>query len=135
MNGFYLNMAQPDERIFVASKSGVISTVNPSTYQVTGTYLDISARVLDSGEAGLLGLAFHPDFKTNGRFFVVSFRRSVNGQRTFFPGSKFLFALRVTRAILASTMTASGHVTAAVLGLAAATPPPISALVRSLLSA
>ncbi len=68
----YLNLIQPDDRIFVASKGGVIRTVNPSTYQVSGTYLDISARVLNNGERGLLGLAFHPQFKTNGRFFVVS---------------------------------------------------------------
>jgi hypothetical protein len=68
----YLNLLQPDDRIFVASKGGVISTVNPSTYQVTGTYLDISARVWNNGERGLLGLAFHPDFQSNGRFFVVS---------------------------------------------------------------
>jgi glucose/arabinose dehydrogenase len=66
----YLNLLQPDDRIFVASKGGVISTVNPSTYQVTGTYLDISARVWNNGERGLLGLAFHPDFQSNGRFFV-----------------------------------------------------------------
>eukprot|EP00029_Vermamoeba_vermiformis_P003188 TRINITY_DN1356_c0_g1_i1.p1 TRINITY_DN1356_c0_g1~~TRINITY_DN1356_c0_g1_i1.p1 ORF type:complete len:616 (+),score=131.59 TRINITY_DN1356_c0_g1_i1:243-1850(+) len=67
----YLNLLQPDNRIFVASKGGVIRTVDPSTYQVSGTtYLDISARVWNSGEKGLLGLAFHPDFETNGRFFV-----------------------------------------------------------------
>ena len=34
-------------------------------------YLDISDRVLAGGiEQGLLGLAFHPDYATNGRFFV-----------------------------------------------------------------
>ncbi len=37
--------------------------------------LDISARVLDHNERGLLGLAFHPDFAENGRFFVAYSRR------------------------------------------------------------
>ena len=34
------------------------------------TFLDIDSRVLQSGEQGLLGLAFHPDYEANGRFFV-----------------------------------------------------------------
>jgi glucose/arabinose dehydrogenase len=66
----YLNLIQPDDRIFVASKGGVIKTINPSNYQTIETYLDISARVINNGEKGLLGLAFHPDFQQNGRFFV-----------------------------------------------------------------
>ena len=34
-------------------------------------FLDIAAKVSTSGsERGLLGLAFHPDYKTNGQFFV-----------------------------------------------------------------
>ncbi len=33
-------------------------------------FLDIRDRVRHAGERGLLGLAFHPDFETNGRFFV-----------------------------------------------------------------
>ena len=33
-------------------------------------FLDIRGRVLCCGERGLLGLAFHPDYEENGRFFV-----------------------------------------------------------------
>jgi len=33
-------------------------------------FLDISARVQSGGEMGLLGLAFHPDYKNNGYFYV-----------------------------------------------------------------
>lgn len=34
------------------------------------TFLDISDRVLSGGEQGLLGLAFHPNYKTNGYLYV-----------------------------------------------------------------
>ena len=34
------------------------------------TFLDIHTRVLVGGERGLLGLAFHPQYGSNGRFFV-----------------------------------------------------------------
>jgi glucose/arabinose dehydrogenase len=34
------------------------------------TYLDIAERIDSGGERGLLGLAFHPDFASNGRLFV-----------------------------------------------------------------
>ncbi len=38
-------------------------------------FLDISDHVQSQGEQGLLGLAFHPDFAQNGRFFVDYTRR------------------------------------------------------------
>jgi hypothetical protein len=45
----------------------------PSTPGTVSVFLDIAARVASSpggGELGLLGLAFHPEYKTNGTFFV-----------------------------------------------------------------
>lgn len=38
-------------------------------------FLDLTERVRYGGEQGLLGLAFHPSYKTNGRFFVNYTRR------------------------------------------------------------
>ncbi|MEP6934719.1 MAG: PQQ-dependent sugar dehydrogenase, partial [Nitrospirota bacterium] len=38
-------------------------------------FLDITNRVLSGGERGLLGLAFHPNHRKNGRFFVNYTRR------------------------------------------------------------
>ena len=37
---------------------------------IAATFLDISSRISSGGERGLLGLAFHPQFASNGRFFV-----------------------------------------------------------------
>ena len=41
-------------------------------------FLDIAGRVLAGGERGLLGLAFHPRFSANGRFFV-NYTRKADG--------------------------------------------------------
>jgi hypothetical protein len=38
-------------------------------------FLDIKNRVLSGGERGLLGMAFHPTHRKNGRFFVNYTRR------------------------------------------------------------
>ncbi len=59
-------------RWFAIEQSGRIIVFDDDPVNATGaTFLDISARV-DSGpnEAGLLGIAFHPDFANNGEVFV-----------------------------------------------------------------
>lgn len=56
-----------DSRLFVVEKAGRIVTVGPAGRQV---FLDISDRVEGSVEQGLLGLAFDPQFASNGRFYV-----------------------------------------------------------------
>jgi len=54
-----------DARLFVVERGGRIKIVNG------GTFLDLSALVSqDGGERGLLGLAFHPGYATNGLFYV-----------------------------------------------------------------
>ena len=59
-------------RIFVVQKTGEIFIVNIPSGTVNPTpFLDIHARVESRGnEQGLLGLAFDPDYATNGRFYV-----------------------------------------------------------------
>jgi len=60
-----------DERLFVVEKAGRIRIVRPDGTVEPTPYLDITARVDDSGgEMGLLGLAFHPDYGSNGTFYV-----------------------------------------------------------------
>jgi glucose/arabinose dehydrogenase len=58
-----------DGRLFVIDQDGKILIVKGNA--VTGTFLDITDRVATSGsERGLLGVAFHPNYASNGRFFV-----------------------------------------------------------------
>ncbi len=52
-------------------QAGHIHVVHADGTFDQGAFLDISGRVLDGGERGLLGLAFHPDFAENGRFYVA----------------------------------------------------------------
>ena len=59
-------------RIFVVEQAGVISVFpnDPTTSSKT-SFLDIREKVDDGGnEEGLLGLAFHPDYRSNGYFYV-----------------------------------------------------------------
>lgn len=59
-----------DDRIFVVEQEGRIQVINSKTKE-SNLFLDISERIDDNGnEEGLLGLAFHPNFKENGFFFV-----------------------------------------------------------------
>lgn len=67
-----------DSRIFVVEKGGRIKIVNPNGTVNTTPFLDISTLVLNSGERGLLGLAFHPNYATNGYFYVYYINPSNN---------------------------------------------------------
>ncbi|MDN5478602.1 MAG: PQQ-dependent sugar dehydrogenase [Chryseobacterium sp.] len=60
-----------DSRLFVVQQDGIIKIVQPNGSIVPTNYLNISSKILfDGGERGLLGLAFHPQYATNGYFFV-----------------------------------------------------------------
>jgi len=56
-------------RLFVCEKGGLlkVTAADGSKPQV---FLDLSRRVSTDSERGLLGLAFSPDYKTTGRFYV-----------------------------------------------------------------
>ena len=56
-------------RLFVVEQPGVIRIVKNGTLLPTA-FLDIQSIVHHNFESGLLSLAFHPDYETNGRFFV-----------------------------------------------------------------
>ncbi|WP_337043649.1 PQQ-dependent sugar dehydrogenase [Emticicia sp. 17c] len=69
-------------KVFVVEQRGVIRVFeNVSSADKSSVFLDIDARVTSGGEMGLLGLAFHPDFKTNG-FFYVNYNRDSPTRQT-----------------------------------------------------
>lgn len=65
-------LTQPQDetsQLFVVEQPGRIRILEGGIVQQT-PFLNISDRVLSGGERGLLGLAFHPEYKNNGRLFV-----------------------------------------------------------------
>ena len=79
------NAGDGTDRLFVLEQRGIIMAVTPLTassgndlsaenstrQEEVSVFLDIQDRVLfDEGERGLLGLAFHPGFESNGHFYV-----------------------------------------------------------------
>ena len=59
-----------DSRLFTIDQHGLIMIVDSAGNVNTVPFLDIRSRVTYGGERGLLGLAFHPRYKTNGYFYV-----------------------------------------------------------------
>jgi glucose/arabinose dehydrogenase len=88
-----VGVAAPNDgsgRLFILEQAGRIRVWTPRSGLLGANYMDISARVLDGGERGLLGLAFHPNFKSNGYFYVYYTNNSGNLQISRFhatPGS------------------------------------------------
>src|SRR5438128_5720539 len=63
------------DRLFVVEQGGTIRVLQHGATSPT-LFLDITSKVLSGGERGLLGLAFHPQFATNRRFFVYYTRQT-----------------------------------------------------------
>lgn len=65
-----------DDRLFVLEQRGYIRIVNADGSVNTTPYLDIDNLVINiSGggdERGLLGLAFHPNYSSNGFFILIT---------------------------------------------------------------
>lgn len=60
-----------DDRLFVIEQAGVIRIIDEAGALLETPFLDIRDRVGSTQlEQGLLGLAFHPDYKNTGAFFV-----------------------------------------------------------------
>lgn len=72
---FVTNAHDGSNRLFVVEQAGHIRVLQPGATAATD-FLDITARVLSGGERGLLGLAFHPFYKNNGRFYVYYTRQT-----------------------------------------------------------
>ncbi|MBX3062587.1 MAG: PQQ-dependent sugar dehydrogenase [Anaerolineae bacterium] len=77
---FLTNAGDGSGRIFVVEQAGYIWIVKDGVVNKE-PFLDISEQLPDEvfrggyTERGLLGLAFHPNYKTNGQFFITYTRR------------------------------------------------------------
>ena len=70
----------PDEtdNIYVLERSIGVTRFNVET-RTKSSFLNLSSRIDDGGEGGILGLAFHPRYKENGYIFVFYTLRTSNG--------------------------------------------------------
>lgn len=59
-----------DSRLFVVQQGGLIRILNSNQTINATPFLNLSTLISTGGERGLLGLAFHPNYATNGFFFV-----------------------------------------------------------------
>jgi glucose/arabinose dehydrogenase len=68
---------QNDARLFVVQQGGLIRILNPTGTINSTPFLNLSSLITTLGnEQGLLGLAFHPNYASNGQFFVNYTRAS-----------------------------------------------------------
>jgi len=89
------------ERIFVAEQSGAVRVVSDDEVR-PDPFLDLRGRITDSGESGLLSIAFAPDYAVSGRLYafynsregaygdirIAEFRRSPFEPDTVEPSSE-----------------------------------------------
>lgn len=65
----YLTSPPGDTRLFIVEQAGRIRIIKNGRL-LPAPFLDIASSVASGGERGMLSLAFHPDYKSNGWFFV-----------------------------------------------------------------
>lgn len=64
-NPLYLTAPAGDARLFIVEQGGRVRIVRNGAL-VAQPFLDISSRITSGGERGLLSIAFHPQYATNG---------------------------------------------------------------------
>ena len=68
-----------DARLFIVQQTGAIRIANPDGTLKPNNFLTLTTSTISNGsERGLLGLAFHPQYATNG-YFYVDYTRSGDG--------------------------------------------------------
>ncbi|HEU0068258.1 MAG TPA: PQQ-dependent sugar dehydrogenase, partial [Nitrospiraceae bacterium] len=74
---FLTHAGDQSGRLFIVEQPGTIRILERGNL-LEVSFLDIKDRVVFRGEQGLLGLAFHPEYHRNGRFFV-NYTRKADG--------------------------------------------------------
>ncbi|MFT4879665.1 MAG: glucose/arabinose dehydrogenase [Flavobacteriales bacterium] len=59
-----------DDRLFIVEQDAGKIEILSATGSSLGTFLNVGNLISNGSERGLLGLAFHPDYQTNGTFFI-----------------------------------------------------------------
>jgi glucose/arabinose dehydrogenase len=76
---FLTHSGDGTNKIFVVQQGGLIKVFqNDSTASSSSTFLNVSARIAASGEEGLLGLAFHPNYASN-RYLYIYYSQAGTG--------------------------------------------------------
>lgn len=106
----YLTSPAADARLFIVEQPGRIRIVQDG--QLLGTpFLDITSRVASGGERGLLSVAFHPQYGSNG-FLYVNFT-DLNGntriERFTVSSNRNVASAASAKLILGVTQPASNH--------------------------
>ena len=73
-----LGLEQPNDgtgRLFVVQQGGMVRTIQGGAV-LPQAFLDITSKIIVQGEMGLLGLAFHPNYQQNRKFYVNYVRNS-----------------------------------------------------------
>lgn len=72
---FLTHAGDGTRRIFIVERAGIIKVVQPGS-NVPTVFLNITSLTTTTGERGLLSVAFHPQYRTNRRFFCYFTRAS-----------------------------------------------------------
>ncbi|MCL9803941.1 PQQ-dependent sugar dehydrogenase [Flavobacterium amniphilum] len=95
-----------DSRLFIVEQDGLIRILNTNGTINATPFLNITSLTNESGERGLLGMAFHPNYSTNGFFYInytntsgntVIARYSVNGSNPNLANPTGTILLTVTQ--------------------------------------
>jgi len=73
-----LGLEQPNDgtgRLFVVQQGGMVRIIQGGAV-LPQAFLDITSKIIVQGEMGLLGLAFHPNYQQNRKFYVNYVRNS-----------------------------------------------------------
>lgn len=92
-------------RLYVAERAGRIQVITNLANPTRTQFFNLSSVVNASGEGGLLGLAFHPNYLSNRQFFVFYTRTANNGTGSGYHTRLSRFERTTTNINLALTNT------------------------------